>query len=295
MSAYRNLQNPLAEVFGFPTINGTKDAERYRRERLCPFNNKVPNCTKDKANNPLRVCSIFYDNKAVITCPVRFREGWIIAEDAARFFFLKGTSWTSLTEIKLLDAGNQTAGNIDYVIVSYDEKGRLTDFGALEVQAVYISGNSRNPFEDYIKKPSKNFTWRNGLNYPKPDFLSSSRKRLLPQMLYKGGILKTWKKKQAVALQKTFFDTLPRLPKVSREKAEIAWLLYDLKLNSRKNSYNLDLSDVIYTEFAPALRKISTPLPGNKNGFVKFLQEKLDEKLESTPPDAPALTDILEE
>ncbi len=295
MSAYRNLQNPLAEVFGFPTVNDTKDAQRYRRERLCPFNNKVPNCTKDKANNPLGVCSILHDGNAIITCPVRFREGWIIAEDAARFFFPKGTNWTSLTEIKLLDAGTQTAGNIDYVIVSYDEKGGLTDFAALEVQAVYISGNSRNPFEDYIKKPSKNFTWRNGLNYPKPDFLSSSRKRLLPQMLYKGGILKTWKKKQAVALQRSFFDTLPRLPKVSREKAEIAWLLYDLKLNSKKNSYNLKLADVIYTEFTPALRKISTPLPGNKNVFAKFLQEKLDEKLESTPPDAPALTDILEE
>lgn len=295
MSAYRNLQNPLGEVFGFPTVNDAKDAERYRRERLCPFNNRVPNCTKDKANNPLGVCSILHDGNAIITCPVRFREGWIIAEDAARFFFPKGTNWTSLTEIKLLDASTQTAGNIDYVIVSYDEKGGLTDFGALEVQAVYISGNSRNPFEDYIKKPSKNFTWRNGLNYPKPDFLSSSRKRLLPQMLYKGGILKTWKKKQAVALQKSFFDTLPRLPKVSREKAEIAWLLYDLKLNSKKNSYNLNLADVIYTEFTPALRKISTPLPGNKNVFVKFLQEKLDEKLESTPPDAPTLTDILEE
>jgi hypothetical protein len=44
--------HPLAEVFGFPTDNQSADAVRYRRQRLCPFNNKVPNCTKGKAENP---------------------------------------------------------------------------------------------------------------------------------------------------------------------------------------------------------------------------------------------------
>ncbi len=262
---------------------------------MCPFNNKIPNCTKEKANNPLGVSSIQHDKKPVITSHVRFRESWIVVENAARFFFPKGASWTSLTEIRLVDAAGQAAGNIDFVVVSYDKEGRLTDYGSLEVQAVYISGNLRNPFEGYIKKPSRNFKWRTGFNYPNPDFLSSSRKRLLPQILYKGGVFKAWGKRQAVALQKSFFDTLPRLPKVSKQKAEIAWFLYDLKLNAKKNRYNLELADVIYTEFTPALRKISTPLPGKKDGFVKFLQEKLDEKLEATPPDAPALTDILEE
>ncbi len=41
-------------------------------------------------------------------------------------------------------------------------------------------------------------------------------------MLHKGGILKDWGKKQAVAIQRTFYETLPQLPEVSREKAEIA-------------------------------------------------------------------------
>ena len=38
--------NPLAEVFGFPTDNRTPEAERYRKNKLCPFNNKVPSCTR---------------------------------------------------------------------------------------------------------------------------------------------------------------------------------------------------------------------------------------------------------
>lgn len=52
--------------------NVGKNATRHRENRLCPFNNKVANCTKDKANNPLGVCSILNDDGGVIiTCPVR--------------------------------------------------------------------------------------------------------------------------------------------------------------------------------------------------------------------------------
>ena len=145
-------QHPLAEVFGFPTDNYSPEAQRHRRAKLCPYNNKVPNCTKDKALDPLGVCSIYSESgEATITCPIRFREGWIIAEDAASFFFPAGTSWTSLTDIRLKDDNDLSAGNIDVVLVAYDERGKLLDFGLLEVQAVYISGNVRNPFRTYAR------------------------------------------------------------------------------------------------------------------------------------------------
>ncbi len=41
--------NSLAEVFGFPPNNLSFSAERYRKYRLCSYNNKVPSCTKDQA------------------------------------------------------------------------------------------------------------------------------------------------------------------------------------------------------------------------------------------------------
>src|SRR6266849_2581297 len=77
------IQHPLAEVFGFPTTDMSANANRYRSKRLCPFNNKVPNCTKDKAKNPLGVCSVREGKQIAITCPIRFRQKWIIADDAA--------------------------------------------------------------------------------------------------------------------------------------------------------------------------------------------------------------------
>ncbi len=290
--------HPLAEVFGFPTDNFSSRAERYRANRLCPYNNKVPSCTKDKANAPLGVCSIFHGGGTAITCPIRFRQDWLIAEHAANFFFPRQSRWTSLTEIRLNDANGKTAGNIDIVLVSYDEAGRVTDFGSLEVQAVYISGNIRKPFEFYMENPTERYAmdWSNQSHYPRPDYLSSSRKRLAPQLLYKGSILNAWGKKMAVAVDTGFFDTLPPLPAVSPEEANLAWLVYGLERDENRKIFTLHLDKTVYTRFKPALDRITTPTPGPMPSFMDTLQHKLDEKLENLlPPDAPTLTDILGE
>lgn len=285
--------NPLAEVFGFPTDNQTAEAKRYRKGKLCPFNNKVPNCTKDKALDPLGVCSIFdEDGNATITCPIRFRESWMIAEDAAAFFFPSGVSWTSLTEVRLKDGNGQSAGNIDVALVSYDDRGKLLDFGSLEVQAVYISGNVRNPFVHYMEDQEGRgkMAW-NGPNYPRADYLSSSRKRLAPQMLYKGGIFNQWNKKQAVALHKSFYSTLPELPEVTPEKADVAWFLYDLVYCPQKNRFALSRHKTVYTAFEPAMLRITTAPAGPLEDFVQHLQEKLYDQL--NVPEAPTLQDML--
>jgi hypothetical protein len=282
-------KQPLAEVFGFLTTDQSEKAVRFRTHRLCPFNNKVPNCTKDKAKNPLGVCSIFHENQSVITCPIRFRENWIIADDAAAFFFDETARWSSLTEVRLNDSQGKSAGNIDIVLVAYDDNGKVYDFGALEIQAVYISGNVRDPFDYFMKDPRgrASMDWSKESNYPRPDYLSSSRKRLAPQLLFKGGILHSWKKKIAVALNKSFFATLPSLKQVSKSDADIAWLIYDLELLNEKGQgperYSLKKVDEVFTEFEPALLSITTPLPGKVEDFIKLLQKKLDEQLE-TPP-----------
>jgi hypothetical protein len=247
----------------------------------------VPNCTKDKAKNPLGVCSVFRNNVPVITCPIRFREDWLIAEDAASFFFGDDVAWSSLTEVRLNDANGKSAGNIDIVLVAYDDKGKISDFGALEIQAVYISGNVRDPFEHYIKNPKVHagMDWTTQSNYPRPDYLSSSRKRLAPQLMFKGGILHYWRKKTAVALDKSFFETLPPLKSVNKSKADIAWFVYDLVLvkENGQERFVLTKIDEIFTEFETALISITTPVPGELNEFLKHLQGKLDDQLEAPP------------
>ena len=70
-----------------------------------------------------------------------------------------------------------------------------------------------------------------------------------------------------------------------KDKADIAWLIYELQLTTAdgEQRYKLTKIDEVFTEFAPSLLSISTPVPGQMMDFVKLLQERLDEQLE-TPP-----------
>lgn len=278
--------HPLAEVFGYPTDDFSTEAIRARADRLCPFGNRVPVCTKDKATDPLGVCSLFDGERVSVICPVRFRERGIIARDAAAFFFPTDATWTTFAEVRLYDAQGKSAGNIDVLLVSYDSaSGHVIDFGSLEVQAVYISGNIREPFAQYMTDPAGNqhMDWRGMKHYPRPDYVSSSRKRLAPQLLFKGGILHAWGKKQAVAVDEHFFKTLPIMKEVPAEEAELAWLVYALTLNSARNRYEQHLLRTVYTRFESALEQLTITPPGDANGFLGTLQKRLAEKLGVAP------------
>lgn len=172
------VKNPLAEVFGYPSTNDSPDSLRHRAYKLCPYNNKTAHCTKVSIDDPLGVCSVHHKQNAVITCPIRFRQDWLIALHAAEFFFPPGTEWERLSEVRLGDEVGKTAGTIDVVLAAYDERHQVIDFGALEVQAVYISGNVRDPFRAFMAEPTPDFDWVGRPKYPRPDYLSSSRKRL---------------------------------------------------------------------------------------------------------------------
>jgi hypothetical protein len=275
----KNNNQPLAEIFGFQIENETDRAKRYRENKLCPFNNIVSNCTKNNIEFPLGVCSHNHRGKPVVICPIRFREDWIIISDAANFIFDSKDTWTHVGEVQLKDKHGKSAGNIDYVLVSYDDKGRVLDFGSLEVQAVYISGNLTGPFKAYLEDPNPSFNWAQAFKYPKPDYLSSSRKRLIPQIIAKGSILKQWNKKQAVALQTAFYNTLPSLPEYDKSEADFAFFLYDLVPDKTTQTLLLKLQRVVYTKFANALEQIAKFEAGSISEFTELLQKKLDTKI----------------
>ena len=97
----------------------------------------------------------------------------------------------------------------------------------------------------------------------------------------------------AVALDNSFFKTLPELPITEEKDADIAWFIYDLIHNQSKNVFELQKTKTIYTNFQKALDTITMPSPGNVGDFMNVLQDKLDEKLDGNPPDNHTLTDIL--
>lgn len=270
-------QNPLAEIFGFPISNKSARALHYQENRLCPFNNIVPSCTKVSEVDPLGVCSLFdRDGEPTVVCPTRFKQDYLITAAAARFFFQPGAKWVAMPEVRLKDINGKAAGNVDIMLVAYDDDGFVTDFGALEIQAVYISGNVRRPFRKYMQNLNvTSLDWSGSREYPRPDYLSSSRKRLAPQLIYKGGIFKAWGKKTAVVTDRKFFSTLPELTRVEPQRADIAWFIYDLIRDSTEDTYKLDHYKTIYTEFATALDTITKTEAGPMEEFVSVLQKKL--------------------
>lgn len=86
-------------------------------------------------------------------------------------------------------------------------------------------------------------------------------------------------------MNRCFFNTLPPLQSVDKTKADIAWLIYDLERIKENGieKYKLTKTDIIFTEFESALLSITTPTPGKIDDFLKLLQNKLDEQLESPP------------
>lgn len=282
-------KNPLAEVFGFTVGDKSERAIHFQKNKLCPFNNIVPSCTKVSVVDPLGVCSLYEREEPTIICPVRFKEDWTIATHAAEFFFSGKRQWTAMPEVRLKDKNGKSAGNIDLVLVEHDHEGRVTDFGAVEIQAVYISGNVRRPFRAYMNDIKQTtFDWSGRKEYPRPDYLSSSRKRLAPQLIYKGGILQSWSKKTAVVIDRKFFELLPKLREVNRTRADIAWLVYDLKQSGAQ--YHLAPHTKVYTEFGAALDTITKTEAGSVNDFIKALEKKLKklkkgEPVSDTDPD----------
>lgn len=269
------MHQPLGEVFGEPAYVTDAATHAARKLHPCPFNDRATRCTKDKAKNPLGVCSIL-DNSGqlVITCPSRFREKWIIAENAAQFFFGPSAKFVCLPEVRLQDAAGKSAGNIDLILAKLDLNNMIIDFGTVEIQSVYISGNVREPFKKYMGNPSRYMatSWA-GKHSPRPDFLSSSRKRLAPQITYKGTIVNSWGKKQAIAIDEPFFKTLPSMTEVLPSKADLAWFIY--KVDITVTPHTLKLSRIVYTQFSEVLRRVSVPAIGELADFLDQLNERV--------------------
>ncbi|MCG8349804.1 MAG: hypothetical protein MI924_18725 [Chloroflexales bacterium] len=66
------------------------------------------------------------------------------------------------------------------------------------------------------------------------------------------------------------------------------------QIDSELGRYKLVRSQTVYTQFTPALQRITNADPGSENDFRRLLQRKLDEKQigDSTAPDASSLLDV---
>lgn len=284
---------PLAEVFGMLIDNNSPKACRHRNFGLCPYNNRIPNCTKDRTNDPLAICSIFEKEKPTIICPIRFREDWKIIENAAKLFFKEGTKWTTVTDVKMYDKFNTFIDTLEFVLVSFDDSGKIIDFVTLDAQAAFVNRDIRKNFnafridsEKYFQKKSDSPSFA--------DYTSTIHYKIAPQLIYRGSILHAWGKKMAFTIDSGLLSKLPVFSEVDAKSAEIVWFVYDLVYKQETMSFELELQKTLYTLLEPTLFQITKVEAGDLEDFVAEVQSRLDSHLDKGyPPTAPTLTDIV--
>ena len=165
----------------------------------------------------------------VIVCPVRFEQDEIVLRWLADIVGIAHSEARVAREVAFM-VGSTTgrpAGKIDLVLANEGEDLRW--FG-LEIQAVYFSGPGMDDeFRAIRDAPDGPPPYPSSLR--RPDWRSSSAKRLMPQLQIKGPTLRRWGTKIAVAVDKPFFDAIggpSENPSHDLNDGDIIWLVPEI-------------------------------------------------------------------
>jgi len=95
----------------------TRGRPLSKEPAFAPTTTKSPTARKDKAEDPLGVCSLFEDDEPTIVCPIRFRRGLDYNGPMREVFSFRQRCQMDprFTEVRLNDKNGKSAGNIDVV------------------------------------------------------------------------------------------------------------------------------------------------------------------------------------
>ena len=197
---------------------------------LCPYAAKP--CSKKGG-----VCTLQQYRKdgaavgaPVIVCPTRFEQGGLLVHWLADIVGFDPGHVHVAPEVPFMADTNtgRPAGRIDLVVAETD--GGLSWFG-LEVQAVYFSGSGMGAEFERLRTATGSRPY-----YPdavrRPDWRSSSAKRLMPQLMVKGPTLRRWGSKIAVAVDAPFFAAIggpSSEPSQDINDGDVVWMVPELR------------------------------------------------------------------
>ena len=155
-------------------------------------------------------------------------------------------------------------------------------WAALEIQAVYFSGNAmRGEFEAYAAESVDWPIFPAGRR--RPDYRSSGPKRLMPQLQIKVPTLRRWGKKMAVVVDRAFFDSVGEMDKVADiSNADIAWFIVRFEEVPGEKRCRLVPDEVRYT----TLERSVEGLTGGKAVPLPTFEQRISEKIVHPVTDA---------
>lgn len=218
----------IAEWFGYP-LAGLVPEKRQELARAALNQSTQPLCPFQPGNSPCSkrggVCSIKKGQAApVITCPSRFGEGYLLPSWLARIVGFKDVHVANEVAFMRSPTTGRSAGRIDLVIA---RDGDASAWFGLEIQAVYFSGRGmQSDFEELLQNTSELPPEPTAIR--RPDWRSSSAKRLMPQLQVKAPTLRRWGTKLAVAVDLPFFEAIggpSSSPSKDLNEGDIVWLV----------------------------------------------------------------------
>ena len=249
----------------------------------CPFQAGKPPCTKAGG-----VCSIQRYRKTghdrigeavgepVITCPKRFDEESLLVRWLAKIAQLAPRTIKVAREVSFMHgtSTDKPAGKIDLVVAGNSDN--QFKWYALEIQAVYVSGKAMGTYfqsllnDDFAAPPFPDAIRR-------PDWRSSSAKRLMPQLQIKVPTIRRWGSKIAVTVDRPFFKAIggpSDEPKQDLGDGDIIWLVP--KLHRIGNRFKLlrDHWEILTLEDSSDKLLASETI--SQQQFVKVLRSKLE-------------------
>ncbi|NKC14396.1 MAG: hypothetical protein GKR94_20110 [Gammaproteobacteria bacterium] len=186
----------------------------------CPFQPGHPPCRKRGG-----VCSIQAEGgEPAIVCPRRFEQNNLLPVWLARVAgFERVYAAREVPFMRNPDTG-KAAGRIDLIVAG--DPGASKWYG-LEVQAVYFSGRGmESEFEALLAHDGP--VPPAPTEFRRPDWRSSSAKRLMPQLEVKAPTLGRWGTKLAVAIDWPFFAAIggkSANPSQDLNDGDIIWLV----------------------------------------------------------------------
>ncbi len=249
----------------------------------CPFQKGLPTCRKSGG-----VCSIqlYRDDGAgyasasedgpVIVCPARFEQGDLLISWLGEIVGFPRANMYMAREVPFMEsiATSKPAGKIDLVVARTDQ-GRLEWYG-LEIQAVYFSGpGMSSEFRALLDEESPSIPYPSHTR--RPDWRSSSAKRLMPQLQVKVPTVRRWGAKMAVAVDQPFFEAIGGpSPNFSRDlgDGDIIWLVPKLVLGD-EGTYRLEKAHWEVLTLEASNEKLLAARTIQQSEFEAILRSKL--------------------
>ena len=272
----------IGEWYGerFSTMPATRRREfasialSQGNEPDCPFRRERTPCSKQGGVCTLQKYKIVEERIAssvgepVIVCPYRFDQDDLIPHWLAEIAGFDQVYLAHEVPFMRAPTTGREAGRIDLVLAGNTE---ASEWYGLEIQAVYFSGASmKKDFELLLhdqSMPASKPTARR-----RPDWRSSSAKRLMPQLEVKVPTLRQWGKKLAVAVDLPFFEAIggaSASPSHDIYSGDVIWLVPRL-LGGRLQRYHWEVLSL-----EASSRKLLAADPVRRKDFEADLRRKL--------------------